>query len=539
MIEHFPEQFIPTAQQRDILHKIQQAFDEGYKYIVINAPTGSGKSFISKTLSNNSNPINKRFIDLVNTYAAFKMEAGEYVNAQECINAPRGGAFALTITKALQDQYAELFDDTKVLKGKSNYTCNLDKQFSVDCAPCLTAKQLLKGCYAENMCSYYRARNEVLVNKFSALNYSMFFSLPEHVRARNVIVCDEASELEDQLVKQFSCLIDLKLLNKYGISIGAMPEQYNKIKIWLVGIANKLKDLVDEKTKDITQLKSKSVKVITDKRIELNIINQFYKNVCDLVDRWESSEYISDVVNGGIMFVPLRVDKLSEEIFKYTDKVILLSATIIDPANFCKTLGITNFKYIEVDSTFPPDNAPIYINKNLKLNYKNLQANLPTIANQIKAICKEHANDKGIIHTHTNTITEFLSRSLVGTRFLFRDKNMNNEAILQQHYASELPTVLISPSMSYGIDLKDDLARFQIIIKAPFLPLADKRIKKMAELDFGWYMNRMLCSLIQSCGRGIRNKQDHCVTYILDGTVADKVLESKSKLPKYFLNRFA
>lgn len=92
--------------------------------------------------------------------------------------------------------------------------------------------------------------------------------------------------------------------------------------------------------------------------------------------------------------------------------------------------------------------------------------------------------------------------------------------------------------MSFGVDLKDDLARFQVIVKAPFLPLTDKRVKKLADKDFNWYINKMLCSLIQSCGRGVRSQNDHCVTYILDGCIVDKVLEHKHKLPKYFLKRF-
>ena len=60
----------------------------------------------------------------------------------------------------------------------------------------------------------------------------------------------------------------------------------------------------------------------------------------------------------------------------------------------------------------------------------------------------------------------------------------------------------------------------------------------MMKNDFDWYQNKMLSSLIQSCGRGIRSKKDTCITYILDGTIVDSILRSKHKLPKYFLERF-
>ena len=50
--------------------------------------------------------------------------------------------------------------------------------------------------------------------------------------------------------------------------------------------------------------------------------------------------------------MPLKVNKLSNHLFKYADKVILMSATIIDPESFCKSLGIDKFKYVEIREKF-------------------------------------------------------------------------------------------------------------------------------------------------------------------------------------------
>jgi len=215
-----------------------------------------------------------------------------------------------------------------------------------------------------------------------------------------------------------------------------------------------------------------------------------------------------------------------------------MSATIIDHKHFAKTLGIDNYKYIEVDSTFESEKAPIYINTKHKINHYNLKKILPSIIKQIDNICKEHKDEKGIIHTHTGFITSCLKNSLQGDRFLYRDQENRNEDILQDHSLSSKPTVLVSPSLGLGIDLKDDLARFQIIVKAPYLPLGDERIKKMFELDKNWYSNKMLSNIVQQCGRGIRSSQDHCKTYILDAGVFQAIIRNKGKLPKYFLERF-
>jgi Rad3-related DNA helicase len=92
--------------------------------------------------------------------------------------------------------------------------------------------------------------------------------------------------------------------------------------------------------------------------------------------------------------------------------------------------------------------------------------------------------------------------------------------------------------MTYGVDLKGKLAEFQIILKAPWLPTKDVRVEKMMKLDKEWYSNKMLCTLVQACGRGVRSNTDECVTYVLDGSIFDTVARSKKKLPKYFLDRF-
>ena len=76
-------------------------------------------------------------------------------------------------------------------------------------------------------------------------------------------------------------------------------------------------------------------------------------------------------------------------------------------------------------------------NTKLKLNYHNLKRNLPKIVDQIKQICEHHKDEKGIIHTHNNTITSFLLNKLIGSRFLIREPGVRNEEILEQQISSK------------------------------------------------------------------------------------------------------
>ena len=529
----FPEGFTPTSSQEKIINKIEEHINNNVKYIVVNAPTGSGKTFIAKTLANTLNGPSDFFSSCVDDYSIFSENGENLIQDEEPF-----GAYALTITKSLQDQYKNTFEDTGILKGQSNYQCAIEDSLSVDIAPCIYVKGLKNDCWKSNKCPYYNSRNNMLKSKFSALNYSMFFSLPEHLKRRKIIICDEGSELEEQLVGQFSCVVDIPFLVKSGVELVSFPSEQTPFKIlkWLnetlIAVINSLEEL-KQYLKE-----SKGSSDFLKKTGDYTKLLNLQGSMEILISTFYDSEYIIEREDKLIKFTPLKVDKLSQYIFNHAEYVIIMSATIIDHKNFCKNLGIKNYEYIEVDSEFDHSKAPIHVMVKQKLNYSNLKEMLPTLAKQVQGILKEHSDEKGIIHTHTQYIADYMRDNVKTNRLLCREAGVKNEEILELHEDSEKPTVLVSPSMTYGVDLKGDLAKFQIILKAPWLPTKDKRVEKMMKVDKQWYSNKMLCTLVQACGRGIRSTDDECVTYILDGSIFDVILRNRSKLPKYFLDRF-
>ncbi|NBP03160.1 MAG: hypothetical protein EBU90_24265, partial [Proteobacteria bacterium] len=536
-LNYFPKEYNPSGQQIKLIKKVEHAFNKGKKFVIACAPTGSGKSFLSKTLSGISNNPSPEFTNMVNTYNAFRQDyLGNYINEVECMKTPPFGTFALTITKSLQDQYLGLFAGTPLLKGKTNYICEVDKNFDVETAPCLFVSKLKEDCWSKNKCPYYNARNISLTSKFSVLNYKMFLSLPRHVKRKNFIICDEASELEDELVKQFSAEISYDRLKNYGIEYKPLTtESYEKSRNWIcdlsLSITEKINVLMVKAGKKHNMLSQPD-------RIKLLYLKKVMNSLTTLDTLWKSCEFIIDKSSSKVTFTPLKVSNLTKHIFDYGDNILLMSATIIDHKNFAKTLGIQNYEYVEVDSDFDSAKSPIYVTSKNKLNYKTLKTVLPEISNQIKQIVEFHQNEKGVIHTHTQEITNTLKEKLSGNkRFLFRDEISNNEEILKEHFETEEPTVLVSPSLSYGIDLKDDYARFQIIVKLPFPPLSVKRIKKIFDTDRDWYENKMLNALVQACGRATRSRHDFATTYILDGNIVNVLKRAKHKLPQYFLDR--
>lgn len=532
LLLNFPDGYTPTASQIDILKSINVHLQEGEKFIIVNAPTGSGKSFIAKTVANFTKEPSATFVKSVDDYSIFSDEGPTIMEDVDPF-----GAYALTITKSLQDQYKNTFRDTGILKGQSNYTCTVDDNLTVDIAPCIYVQGLKQDCWKTNKCPYYNARNGMLKSKFSSLNYSMFFSLPEHLKKRQIIICDEGSELEEQLVGQFTCEIDIQFLIKTNTEFTSFPVQETPAKVsrWLgdllLGVATNIelyKKSLKDKKKDAEFFKKSN---------EYTKLMNLHSSLQILIDTFNESEYIIEREAKTIKFTPLKVDQLSRYIFEHADHVIIMSATIIDPPNFCKTLGIKDYKYIEVDTEFDHSKAPIYIMSKQKLNFQNLRQMLPTLAEQVGGILDHHTDEKGIIHTHTQYITNFLKENVKNKRLLCREAGVVNEDLLISHEKTKDPTVLVSPSMTYGVDLRGDLGKFQIVMKAPWLPTTEKRVEKMMKLDKQWYVNKMLCTLVQSCGRGVRSVDDECVTYILDGSILDSVQRNLNKLPKYFIDR--
>jgi Rad3-related DNA helicase len=262
-----------------------------------------------------------------------------------------------------------------------------------------------------------------------------------------------------------------------------------------------------------------------------------------VLDKWEECEYLVEKKDADqVTFVPYDIKPVAQHIFSGASKILMMSATINNPEIFAKSLGINKDEYdfVEIGSTFDPKKSPIYSSSQYSLSFRTMERDLPKVVNFALDICDKHKGEKGIIHTHTHAITEALKRKVRNNpRFLFREAGSTNADILDKHKEQVgEDTILVSPSLDTGISLDGDLGRFQIIMKAPYLPLGSKRIKKMFERNPKHYVMKMLDTLIQMCGRCTRSTDDHSITYILDGSAVKTVLINKNNLPKHFLERF-
>ena len=249
----------------------------------------------------------------------------------------------------------------------------------------------------------------------------------------------------------------------------------------------------------------------------------------------------------GVTITPFSVAHLGERLaFKSShSRVLLMSATILDPKTFCKSVGIPLEKafFIRVPSTFPPANRLIIGDLSVgSMTYYYKDKTMPKMLDRLLELSEKHQNQKGIIHTGNyenmsklqkwarGNATEFYERLLFPDERTFEHKSR----LLDQHTNGKEPTILCGPGFIEGLNLKDDLARFNILMKLPFMSLANPLIKRKA-LEFPeWYALQTALAIIQAIGRSVRSEIDWSVIYILDLAWKAFYVENKNVLfPNY------
>ena len=163
---------------------------------------------------------------------------------------------------------------------------------------------------------------------------------------------------------------------------------------------------------------------------------------------------------------------------------------MLDSRAFCQSIGLAHdeVKFIRVESDFPLQNRPIYPLNIAHLNFNNLQlrevkTNIAMASDDIMTL---HKNHKGLIHTTSYEQLNFIKENISQInkrRLLVTDPEIQRDEVIAEHVNSTKPTVLISPSLHTGLDLKDDLSRFQIIIKVPYPNIGDRWINEKRKMS--------------------------------------------------------
>ncbi len=213
-----------------------------------------------------------------------------------------------------------------------------------------------------------------------------------------------------------------------------------------------------------------------------------------------------------------------------------MSGTIYGKDTFCNNLGISpeSAHYIRIPSTFPIANRPILAKNEYQVDtsFANWNENFEEMIGKIEKIMGIFKDAKGLIHAPSYEAAEQISRRIGGTRVVTHDKG-NTQDKLQEFYDSKEPLVFISPVCQQGVDFKEDRARFQIILRVPYLNTSDPFVNHKVQTDFNWYNYEALIVFGQQLGRINRSEDDYGATFLLDSRFNKFITKNLSKIPKW------
>jgi len=206
--------------------------------------------------------------------------------------------------------------------------------------------------------------------------------------------------------------------------------------------------------------------------------------------------------------------------------------------------GVT--KHLRLPPQFPPENKKVIFYKPQTLNYSSMKdpATIKKLCASIWQIVDHHtkAGERGIILAPSFNVLTSISGTLrnmgVKTKIFEQERGMKLADLLEEFKAyTGGPAVLLTPSGFEGMDLPGDLSRYQIIVKAPFASLGDKRIEFILNTYPDIYALTALMKITQGAGRSVRSKEDHAVTYILD-TAAQRLWTKDNEWKNEFSTSF-
>ena len=525
---HFPMEMKPREQQIDLIQKCKNTINSGKKFVLVNAPTGSGKSYFAIMFSNwYRNAVNKDAkIDII------------------------------TNSKLLQDQYRNSFDYIKILKGQSNYQCG---RHNCNCQEGKEMNSILKKEKCD-YCPYDIEKEEWIHSNIGTINFHLFdsFSLFQHhvidERKTNLLFIDEATDFESIFCDYLSTKLSAKLLKKYGmdeVTIERYEETFNNIKT--------LKEFIDfieiKFLPHITQLNQNYVDLL--KGNNRNLYFKFATYTKSQMEKFEMilDKYSSDPNNWSLDVLyskDKRVELLVEPIWGYDylneyiwcnyDHVVFMSGTILDREifSYINGLKLELTDYYNLESLFPLENRPLYYVKHIgKMTYDLKKQTFEKQVPIIKNILRKYKDQRGIIHTINYEIADWIKKSIDDDRLTFHESENREDVykkfIKEKHKKESAVSnpVIVSPSLMMGISLDDDLSRFQIIMKMPYPNISSNKIKSRQKNNRDWYDWFTCVQLIQMTGRSIRSETDHADTFILDSSFSD-LLKRTRFLPRWF-----
>lgn len=529
--------------QEDILSTASEVLynERGVDNVVIDAPTGIGKSAINTALARQSE-----------------------------------SAFMTTPQKKLRRQ---LEDDSdlnlhyETLRARADFICRVPgtatdtASDTYTCETCPINQKENESCMRQPQCPYWTRKEVAMDAKTAVITFAYLIvdgMLPpfndENERIsfqnRELLIVDECHSLEDQVASLFAGFT----VSPYGLpesvygdprgEVDIEDDRFEQVRDYVEDVHEAAGAFYDNETERIANEGNPSERRLRQlKRVKSlkNKIEWCLKEV-DIDDRpWvvdvELVKYEDDDDWPSVTIKPVYVDTfLEERVWSRSDKRILSSASIPFrgfPEKWLNRIGLDpdRTKVISKPMPFPAENREVHTRTIIEsFSHARDKENWSEIVDTLDLISRKHQGQKGLIHTVSYDRAEELHQSFSSNAVLHEEsppEGYGDEYFIREWQEGE-KDMLLSPALMEGVDLPDEKCRWQVLVKVPYPHLADPRTSYLIdeESDWDWYYDNTARSILQSVGRGVRSETDYCSYYVLDGSFLDVL--KRAELPEWF-----
>lgn len=537
-LDHFPSGMTPRLEQKTAIGAIEAALSRN-TVVAFQGPTGSGKSAIAMT------------------HARHARAQGQK-------------SYLLSIQKILQDQYWSQWPSPEIeaMKGRSNYECTYDPALSKDASrgycrrvkkssliqKCLTMGTVEEAQHLElpveaHLCPYWAQMQRTIKNPIALFNFHSFLFQQRLGRfgPRDFMVLDECHQTENVLLQFVEIILSDETLSKFGVRLDLRLTTAKSVIDWLdrerveekifeaLGSAAATEDAAENLSPEETDRLRALLERLSMLR-KFMALTEWVVDVTEEPDEGQSPLSRTRKLRIRPVFISLFANDL---IFSKASKTLAMSATILDPKIWARNLGLSqkNVSYIEAPCTFPVENRPIIKEYAGNMSWKTLQETLPKLYQVIEKIMERHKGERGIIHAHSERLVRLITENVASPRFVHLGlyKTRDKAALLKDHSLMK-DSVIIASGLHEGIDLHDELARFQVIAKIPWPGMDDAFVKARMSSDGSFLPYQTSLKFLQSCGRGVRHETDWTVTYVVDSGFERFLSSCGWLLPKWFVD---
>jgi len=449
-------------------------------------------------------------------------------------------------TKTLQKQYTDDFPHIISMVGRGNFQCAEQPDLAVDEGLCTLPDYKCEDKFA--ICDYYirkaqAAKAQDVVSNISYLLHELAYADGMVCGNRNLMVIDEGHLLENAVMNFVSVLLPEKSLRAIGVDLPSLKEPEDAKK-W----ASQILPIVSEGYNTLSATVSSATR--GNGNIDVYDVRQLlrYKAMTrrlQVLQNIEPHKWFLAQTYAGYILKPFLVDEfVSPLVTSHSPRVLMMSATFLSSRVMTKLLGLDakTTGWHEMDSNFPKERRPYNFIPVVKLSYKTGSVGYQTLTAAIDQILEKHPDEKGVVHTSSfKLMNEVLKYTKYPRRFLTHkpsssqdESEQTRDEAIATFIRTREPRVLISPSVGLGLDLYDDLCRWQILAKVPYASLGDAQVKYRLDSDPEWYSWNAIAAIVQSCGRSTRHVKDWSTCYILDSAFWQLIKKRKYLFPKWW-----